>query len=707
MNALYSTRITIALPLGLALTFFAPAVAAAAPTSIVAPLAAPGGPFGYFTLPPCRVFDTRQPANAPALQTGVERSIQVAGTCGVPVDAQAVAINVTVTQATARGHVELYAADSPGPHLPVINFAAGQTRANNAIGQLDGSGSGDFRVRFFTPSPGQSVHFIVDVSGYFKPGDAAPSVTSTTPANSATGVSGNANLVVTWSEPVDVTGNWFQIVCGTSGTRNVADTVVSGGPTTFTINPNADFAAGEVCAVTIFAAQVSDQDVIDPPDHPVADANFGFSIDAAPAVTATTPANGAANQVANTNLTLTWSEPVNVTGNWFQIVCGASGTRNVADTVVSGGPTTFTINPNADFAAGETCMVTVFAAQVSDQDANDPPDHPTANYVSTFTIDAAPSVAATTPIDGATNRAPDTNLTVTFSEPVNVAGNWFQIICGASGTRNVADTVISGGPTTFTINPNVDFTGGESCTVTVFAAQVSDQDANDPPDHMLVNDSFNFSVDVPPSVSTTTPASGATDRPTNINLTITWNKPVNVSGNWFQIVCGSSGTHNVADTVVSGGPQVFTIDPNADFASGESCTATVFAAQVTDQDAGVHPTANSSFTFTFDAAPSVASTVPTNGATGVAANAVITINFSETVNAANSSFSLECPVGSPRAFGLGNSGSITFTLTPTVPLPAGTVCQVTVVAAQTSDADTNDPPDFMAANYVFTFTVSP
>src|SRR5262245_15499654 len=380
--------------------------------------------------------------------------------------------------------------------------------------------------------------------------DAAPTVTATTPTNGATNQATNTDISVTFSEPVNVTGNWFQIVCPTSGTRNPAATVVTGGPTTFNINPNVDFAPGETCTVTIFAAQVTDQDSNDPPDNMAANFVFSFSIDAAPSVTATTPTNGATQQASNTNVSITFSEPVNVTGNWFQLVGATSGTRNVADTVVTSGPTTFTINPNVDFAAGELVTVTVFAAQISDQDSADPPDNMTANFVFSFTIDQAPSVTATTPTNGATNVAINSNLSVTFSEPVNVTGNWFQIVCPTTGTRNVADTVVTGGPTTFTINPNADFTFNEPCTVTVFAGHVADQDCADPPDTQPTNFAFIFTtVDAAPTVTATTPTNGATNQAGNTNITVTFSEPVNVTGNWFQIVCTNSGTRNVADTV--------------------------------------------------------------------------------------------------------------------------------------------------------------
>ena len=139
--------------------------------------------------------------------------------------------------------------------------------------------------------------------------------------------------------------------------------------------------------------------------------------------------------------------------------------------------------------------MTVFAAQVTDQDASDPPDTMVANHVFSFTLDVAPAVATTDPANGAIDATTTQDLTITFNEPVNVAGNWFQLVCATSGTRNVADTVVTGGPTTFTINPNLDFAAGELCTVTVFAAQVTDQDAVDPPDTMTANYVFSFTTD--------------------------------------------------------------------------------------------------------------------------------------------------------------------------------------------------------------------
>ncbi len=107
-----------------------------------------------------------------------------------------------------------------------------------------------------------------------------------------------------------------------------------------------------------------------------------------------------------------------------------------------------------------------------------------------------------------------------------------------------------------------------------------------------------------------------------------------------------------------------------------------------------------------DTAPSVTATTPANGAIDVASGSNISITFSESVNATTSSFTIECPTGSPQSFTLSSSPGTTFTLDPTADLPTSTICTVTVFANQITDEDLNDPPDNMDANFVFSFTTA-
>ena len=107
-----------------------------------------------------------------------------------------------------------------------------------------------------------------------------------------------------------------------------------------------------------------------------------------------------------------------------------------------------------------------------------------------------------------------------------------------------------------------------------------------------------------------------------------------------------------------------------------------------------------------DDAPSVVSTLPANQTTNVAVDANIVITFSESVDATASAFAIECPTGSPQAFAQSGSPSNSFTLNPTVDLPSGAVCTVTVTAGQLSDVDADDPPDQPVGNVVFSFTTA-
>jgi parallel beta-helix repeat protein len=125
------------------------------------------GPGNYFTLVPCRVLDTRNPAGpfgGPALTAGQSRIVSLANACGIPPTAIAVSLNLTVAQPTAAGNLRLYPADAPLPNVSSLNYAAGQTRANNGVAGL--SPTGTLAIRCTQPSG--TAHVIVDVSGYFE-----------------------------------------------------------------------------------------------------------------------------------------------------------------------------------------------------------------------------------------------------------------------------------------------------------------------------------------------------------------------------------------------------------------------------------------------------------------------------------------------------------------------------------------------------------
>jgi hypothetical protein len=126
-------------------------------------------PQNFYTVAPCRLVDTRNPAGpygGPALQPNAQRTFTASQQCGIPASAQAIAVNVTVTQPGAAGDLRLFPASVAAPPTSVINVSAGQTRANNAVVYL---GAGELTVRLDSAA---AAHFILDVDGYFV--EAAP-----------------------------------------------------------------------------------------------------------------------------------------------------------------------------------------------------------------------------------------------------------------------------------------------------------------------------------------------------------------------------------------------------------------------------------------------------------------------------------------------------------------------------------------------------
>jgi hypothetical protein len=124
-------------------------------------------PFNFYSVSPCRVIDTRSPTGplgGPPLEGARARSFTMRGVCGIPQTARAVSVNVTVTSPTAPGHLRLFPTGGSQPLVSSMNYSPGQTRANSATLPLGSTGA--FTV--FCGQASGSVHFIVDVNGYFQ-----------------------------------------------------------------------------------------------------------------------------------------------------------------------------------------------------------------------------------------------------------------------------------------------------------------------------------------------------------------------------------------------------------------------------------------------------------------------------------------------------------------------------------------------------------
>ncbi len=121
----------------------------------------------YYTVTPCRLLDTRSadgPYGGPAFPGPSTRSFTAVGQCGVLAGARALSFNITVTQGTTAGDLRVYPVGIAAPLVSVINYSAGETRANNGVVVL--GASGDLVVQ--SDQASGTVHVIIDVNGYFQ-----------------------------------------------------------------------------------------------------------------------------------------------------------------------------------------------------------------------------------------------------------------------------------------------------------------------------------------------------------------------------------------------------------------------------------------------------------------------------------------------------------------------------------------------------------
>lgn len=128
------------------------------------PVAAPGSasadghePSAFRALTPCRLLDTR---TGPRVDGAVD--LDVAGRCGVPEGATAVAVTITALRSDGTGYVAVSPAGSPPPETSAVNLRGGEHVANLQLVRLGDGGA-------LTLTTSTDMHLLVDVAGAFEP----------------------------------------------------------------------------------------------------------------------------------------------------------------------------------------------------------------------------------------------------------------------------------------------------------------------------------------------------------------------------------------------------------------------------------------------------------------------------------------------------------------------------------------------------------
>lgn len=374
-------------------------------------------------------------------------------------------------------------------------------------------------------------------------------------------------------------------------------------------------------------------------------------------------------------------------------------------------------------------------------------------------VDTPPAILTISPVDGATFVGIDANIQVSFSEDVTVSA-WNDVVCSISGNHSVSGALTG---RSFTLDPDTDFVLDESCSFTIFAADVADIDET--PLNLATDTTISFSTGVFPIVINEMLDDPANNLPGDANgdgiqnfsddefveLVNNSDSPVDITG--WTIADGASTRHTFPEgTVVPagcavvvfgggtptgtfGGAVVQTASSGAvglnnggDTVTVSNGTASVVAsygsegsdqsttrspditgdfAQHTDVAGGTLYSPGTKLDGTIfdgcevpDVAPFVAETSPENNATEVSASTSIEVTFSEAVEVSGFA-DLACSVSGDVALEVTPDG-LTYSLQPTTTLAAGDSCTLTIAAESVVDLDGES--NTMAEDFVLSFS---
>jgi hypothetical protein len=523
----------------------------------------------------------------------------------------------------------------------------------------------------------------------------SPRVTATSPVNGATAVLLNTTVTATFSSvmaPATINTSTFTLT-GPGGAAVAGAVTYSG--TTATFTPTVSLAANSVYVGTITRGATD-------PGGNTLSANFVWSFTTgAPTVISTIPAAGAPLVAVNTVVSATFSEPMNpltLTNATFTVT--GPGATPVAG-VVSYSGSTATFSPTAVLANS-----TLFTATLT-TGVKDPAGAAlAANFVWTFTTAPPPTVVSTVPANGASVVPVNTLVSATFSEAMNAAtitGATFTVT--GPGTTPVAGAVTYSG-TMATFTPTLDLANSTLFTATITTG------AKDPTGAPLAaNFVWTFTTTAPPpAVTSTVPASGASNVPLNQKISATFNTAMAAStitaAGTFTVAKTTGGTAVAGAVTYDSASDTAIFTPTAALTASTQYTATVTTAAQSTQ--GNALPANYAWSFTTGvaanaSAPTVTSTDPADTATLVPLNQKVAATFStfmdpSTISAAGT-FTVAATVGGAAVPGSVNYAGKTAIFTPTANLAASTQYTATITTAAKDLTGIA-----MAANFTWSFT---
>ena len=264
----------------------------------------------------------------------------------------------------------------------------------------------------------------------------APTLSSSSPADNATLVALDSDIVLNFSEAVDVeSGN---IVIYKSSDDSVVETidvtsnqVTGSGTSQITINPTNDLALSTEYYVKIDASAFDDSSGNSYAGISDATSLSFTTVDAvAPTLSSSTPADNATAVVEGSNIVLNFSEVVDVERG--SIVIYKASNNSVVEAidvtsnqVTGSGTSQITINPTDDLESLTEYYLKIDATAFDDPSGNSYAGIHDTTSLSFTTGDAVdPTLTSSNPADDAIAIAEDSNIVLNFSEVVDAeSGN--------------------------------------------------------------------------------------------------------------------------------------------------------------------------------------------------------------------------------------------------------------------------------------------
>lgn len=398
--------------------------------------------------------------------------------------------------------------------------------------------------------------------------------------------------------------------------------------------------------------------------------------DEPPRVIAVEPENGASAISIRTNLAITFSEPVVVAPDWLRLTCELSGAHVLT---ITGGPATFGATASRPLAYSETCTGRVVATLVGDADTSDPPHQPSADFVWTFTT--SPEVASFVLINELDSDTPGSDT-----------AEFIELYDGGRGNTSLA------GLSLVLVNGNDDRSYG---------AYDLDDVRTDGRGLAVIGNSGVAGV------SLTLPPGAVQNGADAVAL---------VEGNADEFPNGAAvAAERVIDAIVYGTgddedagllplllPGERQVDEGArgaaDTDSSQRCPDGAGGKRRTAGYRQSAPTPGAPNSCRDDAAPAVQSVSPRDGVEDVSPNASLSVEFSEAVALQPGWHAIECESSGTHTASVAGGPAI-YTLTPHQPFLPGEMCQATLYGALIRDVDSDDPPDTLAADYRWAFSI--